>query len=90
MAVTPEAGSVRPSAAAAARRHRPGEVPRYLEQVAAAWTAGRLAGPALPFGGAAAPRDPALAAARLLLADAVRAVLAAGLALAGLPATDRI
>jgi hypothetical protein len=76
--------------AAAARRHRPAELPQYLEQVAAAWTACRLASPALPFGGAAAPRDPALAGARLLLADAVRAVLAAGLMLAGLPAMDRI
>jgi arginyl-tRNA synthetase len=76
--------------AGAARRHRPGEVPQYLEQVAAAWTAGRLASPALPFGGAAAPRDPAVAAARLLLAGAVRAVLAAGLVLAGLPASARI
>jgi arginyl-tRNA synthetase len=76
--------------AAAARRHRPAEVPQYLEQVCAAWTASRLASPALPFGGAAASRDPVVATARLVLADAVRAVLAAGLALAGIAASDRI
>jgi arginyl-tRNA synthetase len=76
--------------AAAARRQRAAEVPHYLEQVCAAWTASRLAGPALPFGGAAASPDPAVAAARLVLADAVRAVLAAGLALAGIGASDRI
>jgi arginyl-tRNA synthetase len=69
--------------AAAARHRRPAEVPHYLEQVAAAWTACRLACPALPFGGSAAPREPALAQARLLLADAVATVLAAGLRLAG-------
>jgi arginyl-tRNA synthetase len=74
----------------AARRRRPAEVPRYLEQVAVAWTACRLESPALPFGGTAAPRDPHVTAARLMLADAVRAVLAAGLALAGITATDRI
>lgn len=76
--------------AAAARRQRAAEVPHYLEQVCEAWTASRLASPALPFGGATASRDPAVAAARLVLADAVRAVLAAGLALAGIGASDRI
>jgi arginyl-tRNA synthetase len=76
--------------AAAARRARPAEVPHYLEQVAAAWTAFRLACPALPFGGSAAPREPALAQARLLLADAVATVLAAGLAFAGIAAAVRI
>lgn len=70
--------------AAAARRRRPAEVPHYLEQLAAAWTGCRLACPALPFGGAAAPREPDLAAARLLLAAAVATVLASGLGLAGL------
>jgi arginyl-tRNA synthetase len=76
--------------AAAARRHRPDELPRYLEEVAAAWQACRQAAPALPFGGAAAPDEPELASARLVLADAVRAVLAAGLTLTGITATDRL
>jgi arginyl-tRNA synthetase len=75
--------------AAAARRHRPDEVPRYLEQVAAAWLACKQAAPALPFGGRAAPSEPELASARLVLADAVRAVLAAGLTLTGITATER-
>jgi arginyl-tRNA synthetase len=69
--------------AAAARRHRPDELPGYLEAVAAAWLAVRQVAPALPFGGHAAPADRASAAARLLLASAVRAVLASGLALTG-------
>ncbi len=76
--------------AAAARRHRPDEVPRYLEQVAASWLTCKLAAPALPFGGAAAPEEPELASARLVLANAARAVLAAGLALTGITATDRL
>jgi arginyl-tRNA synthetase len=76
--------------AAAARRRRPDEVPRYLEQVAAAWLDCRQVAPALPFGGLAAPSEPETASARLVLADAVRAVLAAGLALAGVTATDRL
>jgi arginyl-tRNA synthetase len=75
---------------AAARRSRPAELPHYLEQVAAAWTDCRLACPALPFGGAAAPRTPAHRAARLELADAVRTVLAAGLALTGIEPASRI
>jgi arginyl-tRNA synthetase len=76
--------------AAAARRGRPDELTRYLEVVCASWLACRLACPALPFGGAAAPRDPLVASARLVLADAVRAVLAAGLGLAGIAAADRL
>jgi arginyl-tRNA synthetase len=76
--------------ASAARRNRPDEVPRYLEEVVAAWTACRLAAPALPFGGAAAAGGPVMAGARLLLADAARAVLAAGLSLAGISARGRI
>jgi arginyl-tRNA synthetase len=75
--------------AAAARRRRPDEVPRYLEQVVAAWLECKQAAPALPFGGSAAPDEPELASARLVLADAVRAVLAAGLALTGITATER-
>jgi arginyl-tRNA synthetase len=76
--------------AAAARRRRPDEVPRYLEQVVAAWLACKQAAPTLPFGGSAAPDEPELVSARLVLADAVRAVLAAGLALTGITATDRL
>lgn len=76
--------------AAAARRTRPAEVPHYLEHVAAAWTACRLACPALPFGGSAAPPEPALTQARLLLAEAVATVLAAGLAFAGIEPAARI
>lgn len=76
--------------AAAARRRRPDEVPRYLEQVAAAWQACKQTAPALPFGGSAAPDEPELANARLVLADAVRAVLGAGLALTGITASDRL
>lgn len=76
--------------AAAARRRRPDEVPRYLEQVSAAWLACRLQAPALPFGGRAAPADPAIGSARLVLASAVAAVLAAGLTLTGITAADRL
>jgi arginyl-tRNA synthetase len=76
--------------AAAARRHRPDEVPRYLEQVAAGWLACKQAAPALPFGGTAAPDESDLASARLVLADAARAALSAGLALTGITATDRL
>jgi arginyl-tRNA synthetase len=76
--------------ASAARRQRPDEVPRYLEEVAASWIACKQASPALPFSGAAATGDPVVLSARLLLADAVRAVLEAGLALTGITARDRI
>jgi arginyl-tRNA synthetase len=69
--------------ASAARRHRPGDIPGYLETVCAAWLAVRQTAPALAFGGGAAPADAETATARLMLADAVRAVLAAGLALVG-------
>jgi arginyl-tRNA synthetase len=71
--------------AAAAARRRPDELPGYLEAVGAAWLAVRQAAPALPFGGRAAAADPATRAARLVLADAVAAVLAAGFELAGVP-----
>lgn len=70
--------------ASAARRSRADELPRYLEQVAASWMACKQESPALPFGGLAAPQDPDVAAARLLLADAARAVLATGVALTGI------
>jgi hypothetical protein len=51
--------------------------------VSDAWLAVRLAAPALPFGGRAAPADPAVAGARLTLAGAVREVLARGISLTG-------
>jgi arginyl-tRNA synthetase len=76
--------------AGAARRRRPAELPHFLEEVAAAWTACKLTCPALPFGGSAAPREPEQAAARLLLAAAVATTLAAGLALTGIQARPGI
>jgi arginyl-tRNA synthetase len=69
----------------AARRNRPDEIPGYLESVSAAWLAVRQQAPALPFGGRAAPADDTTVGARLMLADAVRAVIAAGLAITGAP-----
>ncbi len=71
--------------ASAARRNRPDEIPSYLESVSAAWLAVRQRAPTLPFGGRAAPADAVTAGARLMLADAVRAVVGAGLALIGAP-----
>lgn len=76
--------------AGAARRRRPAELPRYLESVAAAWLDCRESCPALPFGGAAAPRDEAGISARLWLAAATRTVLAAGLELIGIRPRDRL
>ena len=72
--------------AAAARRRRPDDLPRYLEEVGLAWLACRQQAPALPFGGDGAPASAEVASARLVLADAVRTVLAAGLGLIGLSA----
>ncbi|HEU5419638.1 MAG TPA: DALR anticodon-binding domain-containing protein [Streptosporangiaceae bacterium] len=69
--------------AGAARRARPADLARYLEEVSAAWLDCREACPALPFGGAAAPRTAAGISARLLLAGATAAALAAGLLLTG-------
>jgi arginyl-tRNA synthetase len=76
--------------AAAARRGRPDELPRYLEQVRAVWTECQQSAPALPFGGRAAAGDPQAVSARLLLAAAVAAALAAGLVLTGIAAPDRL
>jgi arginyl-tRNA synthetase len=73
----------------AGRGGRPHELPKYLEQVAAAWLDCRQGCPALPFGGRAAPRELDGIAARLLLAEAVRAVLAAGAGLIGITAWPR-
>jgi arginyl-tRNA synthetase len=74
----------------AGRGGRPHELPRYLERVAAAWLECRESCPALPFGGRAAAAEPAGIAARLLLAEAVRATLAAGTGLIGITAMARI
>jgi len=76
--------------AAAARRARPAELTAYLECLAGAWLDCRATCPALPFRGAAAPPDQAGTAARLLLADAAREALAAGLGLLGVSAPARI
>ncbi len=78
--------------AAAARRGRPDEIPRYLERVGEAWLACKQAAPALPFGGQAAPGDLDKRArrARLLLADAARTVLETGLALTGVTPAARM
>ncbi len=75
---------------AAARQRRPAVLTGYLEALAADWLDCRERCPALPFGGAAAPADPALIAWRLRLADATRAVLAAGLRLLSVDAPGRI
>ena len=58
--------------------------------VAAAWMTCKQEAPALPFGGEARRADPEVASARLLLADADQAVLAAGLALTGITATAQL
>ncbi len=76
--------------AGAARRRHPHEVAGYLEQLAEIWTRCREDCPALPFGGHAAPADRVGVAARLCLADATRSVLAAGLALIGVAAPQRL
>jgi hypothetical protein len=73
--------------AGAARRGRPAELPRYLEELAADWLDCRESCPALPFGGRAAPRDAAGISARLWLAAATATALAAGLDLIGVSAT---
>jgi arginyl-tRNA synthetase len=75
--------------AGGARRARPDELPRYLEEVAGAWQGCRESCPALPFGGRAAPREAAGISARLWLAAATHAVLAAGLGLIGVSSPER-
>jgi arginyl-tRNA synthetase len=76
--------------AGAARRAQPHELAAYLEYLAVAWLDCRDSCPALPFGGQSAPRGEAAAAARLWLADAARAALAAGLDLLGVAAPQRL
>jgi arginyl-tRNA synthetase len=77
--------------AAGARRRRPAELTAHLERIAEAWTTCRERCPALPFGGRAAPADPAgaLARWRFTLSDATRAALASGLDLLGVGAPER-
>lgn len=77
-----------PVRVAAAARHRPHELPRFLEAVADAWLVVQQEAPALPFRGPAATKDPAVAGARLMLADAVRTVLVIGLMLTGAASWD--
>jgi arginyl-tRNA synthetase len=77
-------------AAAAARRRRPDVFVRHLEGLASRWLGCAERYPALPFGGAAAPRDGAEAAARLWLADAARTAIGTGLWLLGVAAPERL
>jgi hypothetical protein len=68
--------------AVAGRAGEPHRVARYLESVAAAWSACDEACPVLPRRG---PPAPDLARARLTLAQAAGTVLASGLSLLGVP-----
>jgi arginyl-tRNA synthetase len=77
-------------AAAAARRRRPDVFVRHLEGLASRWLGCAEHYPALPFGGAAAPRDGAEAAARLWLANAARTAIGTGLWLLGVAAPERL
>ena len=74
----------------AARRGRPGDLARYLEELAGAYHDCREHCPALPFGGHAAPRDEDTTRARLWLVTAARVTVAAGLDLLGISAPDRL
>jgi arginyl-tRNA synthetase len=76
--------------AAAARRRRPDVLARHVERLASRWLDCAEGHPALPFGGRQAPRDPAEASARLWLAAAAQAAIAAGLRLIGVAAPPRI
>ena len=75
--------------AGAARRRQPHELTSYAEELAGAYLDVRERCPALPSGGRGAPRDAATVRARLWLADAARAALAAGLGLLGVSAAGR-
>ena len=78
--------------AAAARRSRPAELTACLEHIASAWLECSEHCPVLPFRGSAAPSDPQgpQAAARLVLADAARVAIKAGLTILGLAAPARM
>jgi len=75
--------------AGAARRRQPHELTRYLEELARAYLDTTESCPALSSGERSAPPDAATARARLWLADAARAALAAGLRLLGVHAPGR-
>jgi arginyl-tRNA synthetase len=77
-------------AAAAARRRRPDVFVRHLESLASRWLGCAERYPALPFGGAAAPRDSAGAAARLWLATAAQTAIGTGLRLLGVATAERL
>jgi arginyl-tRNA synthetase len=74
----------------AARRGRPGDFARYLGELAGAYQDCREQCPALPFGGHSAPRQEDMIRARLWLVSAAGAAIAAGLALLGISAPDRL
>jgi arginyl-tRNA synthetase len=76
--------------AAAARRRRPDVLARHVECLASLWLDCAEAHPALPFGGRRAPLNGAEASARLWLAAASQAAIAAGLRLIGVAAPMRI
>jgi arginyl-tRNA synthetase len=76
--------------AAATRRRRPDVLARQVECLASRWLDCAEGHPALPFGGRQAPRDQAEASARLWLAAAAQAAIAAGLRLIGVAAPSRI
>jgi arginyl-tRNA synthetase len=74
----------------AARRGRPGEFARYLEELASAYHDCRESCPALPFGGIGAPRGEGALRARLWLVTAAKTAIAAGLELLGIDAPARL
>jgi arginyl-tRNA synthetase len=74
----------------AGRRGRPGDMARYLEELAGAYHDCRESCPALPFGGRGAPRDESMVQARLWLVTAARATVGAGLGLLGISAPERL
>jgi len=76
--------------AAAARRRRPDVLARHVECLASRWLDCAEGHPALPFGGRHAPLSGAEASARLWLAAAAQAAIAAGLGLIGVAAPMRI
>jgi arginyl-tRNA synthetase len=76
--------------AGAGRRGRPGDMARYLEELARCYHDCRESCPALPFGGRGAPRDESTIRARLWLVTAARAAVGAGLGLLGISAPERL
>jgi arginyl-tRNA synthetase len=74
----------------AGRRGRPGDMARYLEELAGAYHDCRESCPALPFGGRGAPRDESMVQARLWLVTGARAAVGAGLGLLGISAPERL